>query len=660
MVGAVALLVVYVLTLAPDVTFWDAGEFIAASRSLGIPHPPGTPLFVLLTNVWAKLLFFLPYAVATNLLSATCTAVAAGVTGGLVERATRNTAMAVAAALAAGGMSSVWLNATETEVYAASLALGVLMIWAGDRAGRSNELRWTYLTAYLIALSVPLHLSALVAAPVAILLAANDGDGLRWRTIAILGGVFVLVVGAGRVSVALSSVGALLVVVGAFVPSDRRLTISLLRDEASEDQSLSTMPLASTHANPAAHRVRMPIAMLMVALLGVSALAFLYLRARFDPAINQGNPDTLHALADVVARRQYAVSPTWPREAPLWVQLGNFGQYADWQVALSLGPTVLPSIPRTLGTVLFVGLGVEGGTRLWHTDRRLALALLTLFLCGSLGVLVYLNLHAGPSIGYGFLPENVVREARERDYFFVFAFWPWGVWAGVGAVSLMQRLSRRTWPGVLLACLPIALNWQAVSRRHLPERALPRVAAEAFLESAPRNAVLFVVGDNDTYPLWFAQQVLRVRTDVTVVTVPLLPTEWYRAELSRRHFLLTAKGVGRFDNRMETAAEIADAARRLGRPVAAAITLTPDERDRLGRQWTATGVTYFEGNERVDTAAALRWSRWVSERLPRDSVRETIDPVNTYFRSLLDCPRQLANHRAQGDTARLDSACNYR
>src|SRR6476660_2846018 len=108
-VAGVALFFVYAATLAPSVTFWDAGEFIAAARTLGIPHPPGTPLFVLLENVWAKVLFFLPYAVATNLFSASCTALAAGVTARLVQRASGSGAMAFAAAVVTGSMSSVWL-----------------------------------------------------------------------------------------------------------------------------------------------------------------------------------------------------------------------------------------------------------------------------------------------------------------------------------------------------------------------------------------------------------------------------------------------------------------------------------------------------------------------------------------------------------------------
>ena len=635
LLAAAVLLVIYALTLAPDVTFWDAGEFIAAAHSLGIPHPPGTPLFVLLENVWAKLLFFLPYAVATNLFSAAATACAGGVTARLVQRATGNGYMAFASAIVAGGMSSVWLNATETEVYAASLALGVLMIWAGERAGRERDQKWTYLTVYLIALAVPLHLSALVAAPVAIMLAAYDGEKVRWPVVGVMGGVFLFAMGVGRMSPWMCAAGVVVVIVAIAVRKDR----------------------------DGRWRVRTPraaISVLTLSVFGVSALAFLYYRAQFDPAINQGNPDTLKALADVVARRQYAVSPMWPREAPAWVQVGNLGQYADWQIALSFGPTVLPSVLRAIATLFFLALGYVGAVTLWRTDRRIAIGILGLLLCGALGVVTYLNLHAGPSIGYGILPANTVREARERDYFFVFAFWAWGICAGIGAVALASRFSRPPWTGVLVAFLPVVLNWRAVTRRAEPEQSLPSAVAEALLESTPRNGVLFVMGDNDSYPLWYAQEVRRVRPDVAVITVPLLPTEWNRSEISRRHFLLVEKDVARFESKAATARAIAAGARRLGRPVVAAMTMTADERGTLGDSWRAKGLVYVEGPAGVDTAAARRWAAWVERRLDEREVHPAIDPVGSYFRRLLDCPRQFLSQAQRGDSSRLDSACNYR
>ena len=84
------MLAVYVATLAPDVTFWDAGEFIAAAHTLGIPHPPGTPLFVIALNAWARAFPWLSFAVATNLFSAVCTAAAIGLSSLFVWRATRS------------------------------------------------------------------------------------------------------------------------------------------------------------------------------------------------------------------------------------------------------------------------------------------------------------------------------------------------------------------------------------------------------------------------------------------------------------------------------------------------------------------------------------------------------------------------------------------
>ena len=623
--GAALLFVVYLLTLAPDVTFWDAGEFISATYSLGIPHPPGTPLFILLANVWAKALGFLPFAFATNLMSAAATALAAFLTARMVRQATGSDAMAFASAVVAGGMSTVWLNATETEAYSLALLLATLMIWFANRAGRATadaeSRRYVWMAGYTMMLAVPLHLIALVVAPVAMLLVVWAAAP-RWRHGLLLFGVFLTAMGAGRMSPILVAVGVVVTI---------------------------------------AAQPRLGLPMVAFGAFAVSAIAFMYVRARFDPAINQGDPGTWQGLVDMVARRQYDVSPLWPRKAAVWVQLGNLLQYADWQAALSFGPTVLPSIARTVFTILFLGLGFQGAQEHFDRDRRTFFAVATLLACGSLGVLVYLNLHAGPSIGYGILPADTVREARERDYFYLFAFWPWGIWAGIGAVRVAQRLSRPVWAGAVLACLPLVTNWRAVTRRAEPEAQLPLALATELLESTPRDGVLFVVGDNDSYPLWYAQQVKRHRRDVTVVTMPLLPTEWYRRQLGTRHGLVDSGLVSSYEGRFETSARIATEARGKGRPVVAAMTMSKRERERLAPDWTASGVVYVEGMVPIDTVASARSAERTERALGQKSPREAIDPVNVYFRRVLDCPRQLvAFARAERDSTQLDSICNYR
>ena len=138
------LLACYLLTLAPGVTFWDAGEFIAAAHGLGIPHPPGTPLYVALGRTWTLALSPVADAArAMNLLSAFSTALAGAIMAGLVadEVRTRPGAGwgATAGALSAGLMATAWANATETEVYAVSLLHVVLLLACAARAGAHAE-----------------------------------------------------------------------------------------------------------------------------------------------------------------------------------------------------------------------------------------------------------------------------------------------------------------------------------------------------------------------------------------------------------------------------------------------------------------------------------------------------------------------------------------
>jgi len=142
-VAGATLLVIYGATLAPGVTFWDAGELIAASHALGIPHPPGTPLYVALAHSWGSALGgAIGFARATNLLSAVSTTLAAAGTAWLVARSLRSRDggwVGLMAALAAGTMLSAWSNATETEVYAVALLHAVAMLVASAMAGEERR-----------------------------------------------------------------------------------------------------------------------------------------------------------------------------------------------------------------------------------------------------------------------------------------------------------------------------------------------------------------------------------------------------------------------------------------------------------------------------------------------------------------------------------------
>jgi hypothetical protein len=413
--------------------------------------------------------------------------------------------------------------------------------------------------------------------------------------------------------------------------------------------------------------------MFAVMLVACSALLIVVVRARHDPPINQANAVAFRDLAYVVGRRQYDVAGLWPRQAPVWLQIANWFEYADWQVALSLAPTVIPTIWRVLMTVAFAALGLLGAS--WHrrADRRTWRALLLLFVCGSAGVIAYLNLKAGTSFGWAFVPDIERHEARDRDYFFVLGFLAWGVWAGMGAMAIAQRFRLPRAIGLAIAALPLALNWTIVTRRPEPEASMAREFAKELLDPLPRRAVLFVAGDNDTYPLWFAQQVEGRRRDVTVVTMPLLGAPWYVAEIERRHHLVGSDHSG---DPMAVARRIAASARTAGRPVVVSLTVPKADRDRLRDGWTAAGLVALPTDEiaaqpnDLDLAwtaipvwrpAAERSRVSVESWREGRTVRPSTEPIHEYVFGMLSCPDlELRRSPTKAQLVSLDSLCNLR
>ena len=533
----------YLLTLAPTVTFWDAGEFIAAAKTLGIPHPPGTPLFVLIAHVWAMLFPIGEYAFRTNLLSALLSALGAGCFFLIAHESLRALIPAgneesgrvlrigggAAAALLGAFTFTNWQNSNETEVYAvATFTIAAMSwlahLWRRDRA-TPRASRLLLLIVYLAGVSIGNHLLALLAGPgilafmVATLREAPATDpALRrteWAQVAVVAGIWALLIGTGLGSTELVALGGLCFLAAA---------------------SFAALGGAGTFA----------LLTLCIAAVGITPYLYLYIRSAQNPPINEAAPATFDALLAVIRRAQYP--PRTPLDNPtvshgpdnpgrtlaiLGIQFADYIVYFTWQWAKALAEWL-----QVLVTLVFVSLGLRGLFAQRRADRPAWWLLLGLFMVTGPGLVIYMNFRPGFGRWFESYPTASAHEVRERDYFFVVSFIVWGIWAGMGLAVVARAIwaragSARRWaPAVLaFALVPVALNWSAASRRHGPDARLAADFAYDLLNTVPPYGVLFTYGDNDTFPLWWAQEVANVRQDVTVVCLALANTDWYMRQL---------------------------------------------------------------------------------------------------------------------------------
>jgi hypothetical protein len=291
---------------------------------------------------------------------------------------------------------------------------------------------------------------------------------------------------------------------------------------------------------------------LFIACIAVTPYLYIFIRSAQSPPINEAAPAVydlarrFDALLDVIRRAQYPPrtpldDPTVPSgpENPgrtiglLAIQFGDYIEYFIWQWAKSAVRWL--QVPIAL---IFLGLGVRGSFAQRRADRSAWWLLFGLFMVTGIGLVIYMNFRPGFGRWFDLYPAGSNHEVRERDYFFVVSFIVWGLWAGMGLAVLARELIGRAGSlrslapaAFMLAAVPLALNWSAASRRHGPDATLAADFAYDLLNTVPPYGVLFTYGDNDTFPLWWAQEVAGIRQDVTVVCLALANTDWYMRQL---------------------------------------------------------------------------------------------------------------------------------
>jgi hypothetical protein len=506
-VVSLAVLVLYLITLAPSTAMWDTSEYIAAAYTLGLPHPPGNPFFVLIGRVFSILPIAGSIAARVNILAAVASAVSAGMwflitervlVGWFAERWQRVTGGALAAIIGATSFT-VWNQSVVNEkVYTVSL-VGIAIIswimirWSDDPDGPKAD-RLLVLVAFLLALGYSNHMAGALPA-----LAA---------------GVAIIV----------------------------RRPRTLVRG-------------------------KLILAGLGAAVIGMTPFATQPIRAAHYPAINEGEPtgcktgiavsctfskETWDSFMYNFNRGQYGKPQLSERQAPFSGQIAMYWYYFKWQW-LRDAHGEQPGWQSVLAA-LFLVLGLFGGWVHYQKDRRSFWYFGTFMFSCTLLLIYYLNFKygatqpAGPEVGLD------QREVRDRDYFYLWSFSAWGVWAALGLVFIWESIAsffgterrrvageevtlpvRRGWklasPILVLALIPLLANWTTAPRKGQTDT---RDFAHDLLNSVEPYGVLVTVGDNDTFPLWYAQEVEGIRKDVVVINTSLANTDWYARQVVRR------------------------------------------------------------------------------------------------------------------------------
>ena len=667
---------VYISTIEPTASFWDCGEFIATGYKLEVGHPPGAPIFMLLTNffsnfamgnvaniaMWVNIMSALASAFTILFLFWTITHLARKIIKDKELSMGQTIAIVgsgLVGALAYTFSDTFWFSAVEGEVYATSSLITAFVFWAilkwENIADEKYSNRWIILIAYVVGLSIGVHLLNLLAIPAIVLVyyfrkykATPKGVFLALMVSLVILGSIMWVIIPGVVKVAFGvdflfvnglglpfNLGVIVFFTLIFVA----LGYAVYYTRQKQMVIINTVLLAFS-----------------VMMIGYSSYAIIMIRSAATPPIDQNDPEDAYSLLAYLNREQYGDRPlftgqyyetplnindpykdgaqTWrkgdekyekgrkkieynynpkltmffPRmysskpehikEYKKWAKIkghkikaknnrgemqnfnkptfvenirfllryqvghmywryfmwnfsgkqndfqghggllnGNWITGIDFVDQNILGMASLDNLPSKYAGnkahnryyMLPFLLGLIGLFFHLGKDKRNFWIVMSLFVLTGLAIIVYLN-------QYPIQP-------RERDYAFAGSFYTFAIWIGLGVLAIYDRLKKyagqlpaaaiATATALFIPGLMAAENWDDHDRS---DRYIARDFAFNYLNSVEKDGVIFTNGDNDTFPLWYIQEVEEVRTDVRVICLPYLITDWYIDQMKSQYY----------------------------------------------------------------------------------------------------------------------------
>lgn len=651
---------VYVITAERTTSWWDCGEFIASAYKMQIVHQPGAPLFLMVQNVFSNLAFGertqiafwmnVGSAVSSGLtimfLFWTITALGRKVVTGqkaLANALTQNQVIGVMGAGLVGALAyaftdTFWFSAVESEVYAMSSLCTAIVFWAilkwEARADEPGADKWLVLIAYVMGLSIGVHLLNLLVIPaIALVIYFRRAEQVTAK-----GAAKAMLIGVVVLGFILWGVIQYLIKLAAY--SDL-FFVNTLGMGFGTGVTVFALLVIGGLVYGIWYSIKRVKPLLNIALIslgfilfGYSSFAMILIRAKANPTLNNSDPDNAFTFLSYLNREQYGDEPllkgkyfdarmidyneganvyrkdkdryavakkrtdyTYDRETifprihsekgghpnyyreylglaegqqPSFAdnlkfffgyQIGHmYGRYFMWNFVgrqndiqghgshvegnwisgikpidniLVGGQQALPTSEKenpARNTYFFLPLllGLLGAY--WHfgKNQQDGIVVFLLFFFTGLAIVLYLN--------------QTPLQPRERDYAYAGSFYAFAIWIGLGVLALKEFLSKKanirvaaiSATAVGLLAGPVLLASQNWDDHDRSEKLLARDMAKNYLESCAPNAILFSYGDNDTYPLWYVQEVEGFRTDVRVVNLSLLSSDWYMRQMMEK------------------------------------------------------------------------------------------------------------------------------